>query len=926
MVRRQHQGAARPSVGDPALDQVAGRHVERRERLVEEQEVGLLESRAREGEALAHAGGEGVDRASAALGEADVFEELLQLLARPRSSRMRAHSSSVLDRGQPLVQEGVVGDQGETSPAGERLCHRVETEHPYLTCAAPNETRDTAQERRLPRAVRAGEQEELARVEIEIDVSERPGAAKAPSETPYRDSGRWHAATIAQGRRTTGGHSRRCEGMRSDLRGLLVAVVCAATAACSSVTGNAADPPAASDARPASFGPGPDDLVAMLLLLEDRRLYEPMILGRALASEERDRVAVAATLGRLADPRGEDALLLLLRDESAAVRRAAAHSLQGFGSPLATDALLLAAADPDRETGVRALRALATAGAPLERVAVALRELPEEEIWRRLVPALSLFPEAARRELAEAGLSEAPVELRAALAVAVLHDPAPASVPLARSLIAGEDPFVRGYAARVLGALGSGAADLALLAPLFRDEAFPASEALAAADRLLRDGRAAPPAPWAEALPELALEARHPDVEVAVCLLLRHYVFAPGVADALYGLAQSDRGPAVLGAAIEALLWAAEPRGFDLLGAASLSSDSLVRSESARLLGDAAWPLDSLVPLQALLDRLLGDRESGVRAAALRSLFARIELLQSSWVRERALALRADRSGVVRADLYVQLALHPLLGYDELVATAGARLDLEPDPVARRVLVAALERRAVAERLDRGATIALLERVADEDPSHFVRGRLSEALLAFGRPAPAVRPVHSLDQVGAYREVVQRTGKPLMATLVTSRGPLRLRLECPLAPKSCLSFVQLAVQGSIAANRSPVASPAAPFSVGTPPALAGVARATGCVTRRPARARRPRGLPALPPIPRRRCQPLRAHPVPAAVADRARDRPGSGDRGPRSAGDLAPWRPPGRRQGRGRDWSLGCLPTGRFSGSGGGCGRASQGS
>jgi peptidyl-prolyl cis-trans isomerase B (cyclophilin B) len=179
----------------------------------------------------------------------------------------------------------------------------------------------------------------------------------------------------------------------------------------------------------------------------------------------------------------------------------------------------------------------------------------------------------------------------------------------------------------------------------------------------------------------------------------------------------------------------------------------------------------------------------------VRALFARFDLLGAAWVRDHAFALRADRSGVVRADLYARLADRPLLGYDELTATAGASLAREPDPVARRLLVTALAQRAVAERLERGAIIALLERVADEDPSHLVRGRAAEALLAFGRPAPATRPVHSLDQVGAYRELAQRTGKPLMATLVTSRGPLRLRLECSLAPKSCLSFVQLAVQG-----------------------------------------------------------------------------------------------------------------------------------
>jgi cyclophilin family peptidyl-prolyl cis-trans isomerase/HEAT repeat protein len=546
--------------------------------------------------------------------------------------------------------------------------------------------------------------------------------------------------------------------------------------------------------------PAPEDQVAMLLLLEDRRLFEPNVVGLALVASERERVSAAATLGRLADPRGEEALLLLLRDEAVAVRRAAAHALLGFASPLATDALLLAAADPDRETAVRALRALAVAGTPLERVAVALAALPEEEIWRRLATPLPLFPEAARRELAEAGMREAPVELRPTLALAALRDPSPASLPQVRSLLGHGEPFVRGFAARALGLIGTGVADLELLEPLFHDEAFPASQALSAADRLLLGGRAAPPAGWAEALREHLVEVQsaaspNPDVEVALCGLLRHLVFAPGVADALVAVARGEGGPASHGAAISSLLWAAEPRAFDLLGEASIARDPLERAEAARLLGAAPWPLDSVAALQAMLERLLADREPGVRAAGLRALLSRADLLSTTLLRDHALAMRSDASGVVRAELYAGLSRQPLLGLDDLIATAGSRLEREPDPVARRLLVEALQTRGAAERLERGAIVALMERVVADDPSHLVRGSAAAALVAFGRPAPAAPPVHSLDQVGAYRELAQRTSSPHTVTLLTSRGQVVLRLECPLAPKSCLSFLQLASQG-----------------------------------------------------------------------------------------------------------------------------------
>jgi cyclophilin family peptidyl-prolyl cis-trans isomerase/HEAT repeat protein len=537
-----------------------------------------------------------------------------------------------------------------------------------------------------------------------------------------------------------------------------------------------------------------DDVVPLLLLLEDRRLFEPTVVGRALAGSERERVAAAAALGRIGDPRGEQALLLLLRDEVAAVRRAAAHALRGASSPVAVDALLIAAADSDRETGIRAVRALVQGGAPLERLAPALAELGEEEIWRRLAPSLALLPDPARLELARAGLAEAPVELRAGIALSALHDPSAAALPLARDLIGHEDPFVRGLAARRLGDLGGGD-DLERLRPLFDDEPYVASQALLAADRALAAGRAAPDPGWAESLRlRLAAEPVHPDLEIALCSILRHFVFEPEVAETLVETARAA-APAARAAAVGSLLWAAEGRSFDLLGLLATARESTSRSLAADLLGSGAWPLGSTAPLAALLDDLLADPEPGVRARALRSLFARSALLGAAAVRDRALAARSDPSGAVRAELYARLAEQPVLALDEMLETAGARLEREPDAVVRRQLVGALRARGDAERLERGAIVALLERLADDDPSHLVRGPAADALRRFGRPAPGTRPVHSLDQVGAYREVAERTAAERTVTFVTGRGEIAVRVECPLAPKSCLSFLQLAAQG-----------------------------------------------------------------------------------------------------------------------------------
>jgi cyclophilin family peptidyl-prolyl cis-trans isomerase len=237
------------------------------------------------------------------------------------------------------------------------------------------------------------------------------------------------------------------------------------------------------------------------------------------------------------------------------------------------------------------------------------------------------------------------------------------------------------------------------------------------------------------------------------------------------------------GYALIALAAGGEPRAADLTADAVRATTPILRAHAAT----AA----ALSELPSLLEALSRDTEPRVRAAALRAAMALEEPAALL-----ALATRDPHRGV-RAEAYNLLARRPVLALGQLVGQDAASSDLrvERDDVARRALVEAVWARGRAERLERGATIALLERVAAQDPERSVRVTAIAALRDFGRPAPAPGAVHALDQIDRYRDVVVQTDQPLALRLETTAGPLDFALDCPAAPKGCLSLIQLVRQG-----------------------------------------------------------------------------------------------------------------------------------
>src|ERR1700687_3554887 len=176
--------------------------------------------------------------------------------------------------------------------------------------------------------------------------------------------------------------------------GLRIVVVLAAAA-----VGGGAAPPDLPVMRPPDL-----ELRAMLLLVSERRLYEPLTVQQALKAGPELRAELAVALGRIPGPEAGSVLAGLLIDDQAEVRRAAAFSLGLHGDVAARPALRKAMLDPDRETGALDVEALGRLATPLVEVAEQLLQLSEEERWPRLLPYLFRFKEEALVPLAEHGL------------------------------------------------------------------------------------------------------------------------------------------------------------------------------------------------------------------------------------------------------------------------------------------------------------------------------------------------------------------------------------------------------------------------------------------------------------------------------------------------------------------------------------------
>src|SRR5690242_13293697 len=168
----------RPKLGELAVEERRTLVVERAERLVEEQQVGVVQQRAAERKPLEHPARERLGAAVARLPEAEALEQHPDPLAPLGHPVEAAVQVEVLERGQLAVDQRLVAE------VPDPLARCLDLE---LAGGRHEQPGDEAQERGLAGAVRAGDEQEAAPRQVDVDPREDALLAEAASEPTRPD-------------------------------------------------------------------------------------------------------------------------------------------------------------------------------------------------------------------------------------------------------------------------------------------------------------------------------------------------------------------------------------------------------------------------------------------------------------------------------------------------------------------------------------------------------------------------------------------------------------------------------------------------------------------------------------------------------------------------------------------------------------------
>lgn len=524
-------------------------------------------------------------------------------------------------------------------------------------------------------------------------------------------------------------------------------------------------------------------LRGLLLLLADRRIYEPYAVNAALEGGTEVRESLAVTLGRVGLRPGQPILLELLEDPAPRVRRAAAFALGETGFRASAEAVLRHVKDSDRETGTLAVEALGKLGVSVLQVGEALADLGEAEFWPRLLPSLYHYQEEAMIPLALLGLEKVEdSRLRSLAAYALAREAFPGTLEDLRSLLSDQDPWVRSLGARGLGKLGEARA-IDSLFPLLQDTfPGPVVQALRAAGRLVSEGALAAPETWRTEILRLFRDdrpvVRQTAIEVSWAWLLDEDLGAALVAIAADS--KDSLGPA----ALLSLAKAAHPQATGLVARSLASTDPLFRARGV----EAA----SLLGLWSVVEHGLNDVDPRVRAAVFRVCLAAGEACSRD---SEPLARQglSDPDVGVRSVVFEALATHPLLSTEDLL-WAWANSSKDREEASRMAGIKALVARGKRAPSEEAKVVEALLQLA-RDRRRLVRRQAVKGLRDLGHQAPSIGPLESQRPAEAYEDALLRSLRPRRITIATDRGDLEVELACPEAPMTCLSFLQLAEQG-----------------------------------------------------------------------------------------------------------------------------------
>ena len=176
---------------EPVPEEMPCLGVEPGGRLVEQQQVGLVDEPPGDDQASLHAPREWLDLVAGALRELDEVEQLPG--ARPRLRVRQVEVAPVdeqvlLDR-ELHVQAVLLGHDTEAGADRGAVRGRIQAEHPQRAVGDRRDAADHAHRARLARAVRPQEPERLARRHLEIDGVHGRGRAEALRQGARKDQG-----------------------------------------------------------------------------------------------------------------------------------------------------------------------------------------------------------------------------------------------------------------------------------------------------------------------------------------------------------------------------------------------------------------------------------------------------------------------------------------------------------------------------------------------------------------------------------------------------------------------------------------------------------------------------------------------------------------------------------------------------------------
>jgi cyclophilin family peptidyl-prolyl cis-trans isomerase/HEAT repeat protein len=521
----------------------------------------------------------------------------------------------------------------------------------------------------------------------------------------------------------------------------------------------------------------------VLARLEDRRAFEPDLLGEIAVSPDPSARAMAAlAMGRIGDERAGTLLRTLLSDGSPAVREMASFAAGVLAYPPLTDALEPLLADPERAVAARAAWAIGLLQEPGGQKALEEGVASADSPQRRAacLRALWRFGNAGSEATARAWVDDSDREVRRAALYALARRPTQPALPILTSALSDPDPDTAALAARALGLLaraesvGPLAAALGDRSPEVRVAVLLALQAVAE-----KNPGEALPAQARDRVLALAGSA-NPNLAVPALTLLRWSLADRDVFSRLWRVASTGEGRRRQ-VAVQSLMAGIGARADAAVDAAMQAEEPFLRAAVAEAL--SFLPEADAAPRRA---RLAADPELVVRVKVIEGL-------------RTAELVRANRA-LVDAALGNETPVLQATGVDALsLLEDPAVLPVIREAVVRSYSAAApdvgIEAIQAAEKQAARPEARAVVEAAYRHPATLVSRLARTSLVRTFHADPGAWPLREYDtgkSAADYAALLAEARRGWTARIQTARGEIAVRLEAGPAPLTVLNFVTLA--------------------------------------------------------------------------------------------------------------------------------------